>query len=91
MNKIEKGLSQIISEAIRKSRENVRDIGIHSLVEDTVKEAIEFLDSEGVVRKVDRELPDSEAWHKDSREFEAYCAGRNELIGSGYTAWETLI
>jgi len=51
MNKIEKGLSRIIGRAIRKNDAGRKDIGIYSLVEDTVKEAIEFLDSEDVVRK----------------------------------------
>ncbi len=32
----------------------------------------------------DAELPDNSVWHKDEREFEAYCAGRNELIGKGW-------
>lgn len=32
----------------------------------------------------DQSLPDNEAWHKDPREFEAYCAGRNELIYANF-------
>jgi len=32
------------------------------------------------------ELPDNEAWHKVEREFEAYCAGKNEGLGAGFTA-----
>ncbi len=35
---------------------------------------------------VDREaeLPDNVAWHRVEREFEAYCAGRNDMLGAGW-------
>lgn len=36
---------------------------------------------------VDREnfgLPDNVRWHRVEREFEAYCAGRNDMLGDGW-------
>lgn len=51
----------------------------------------EYLHSQGVVIQVDRKLPDNEAWHKVEREFEAYCAGKNELIMAGLVPVEPLI
>ena len=33
---------------------------------------------------VEKEIPDNPAWHKDDREYGAYCAGHNDLILAGY-------
>lgn len=52
---------------------------------------LDYENSQGVVIKVEKELPDNEAWHRIEREFEAYCAGKNELIGAGYVAVEPLL
>lgn len=30
------------------------------------------------------ELPDNEIWHKNEREFEAFCAGRNIMLQDGF-------
>jgi len=32
----------------------------------------------------DAELSDNEVWHKSEREFEAYCAGKNDMLEEGY-------
>lgn len=29
-------------------------------------------------------LPDNPAWHKTPELFEAYCAGRNDMLSAGY-------
>ena len=59
--------------------------------DDAYKCLMKRLDGLGVVIKVDRELPDNKVWHKAEREFEAYCAGKNELIMAGYVAIIPLI
>jgi len=91
MNTIEKGLSRIIGRAIRKNDAGRKDIGIHSLVEDTVKEAIEFLDSEGVVRKVNRELPESEHTVKGEHSHGYYECAQEDMLNAGYVAVERLV
>jgi len=85
MNEIEKGLSRIIGRAIRKNDAGRKDIGIHSLVEDTVKEVLEFLDSENVVREVDRELPTY--WMGEEMPYRM----RSMMIEAGYVAVERLV
>jgi len=90
MNEIEKGLSRIIGRAIRKNDAGRKDIGIHSLVEDTVKEAIEFLDSENVVREVDRELPLRFLVVTRSLQ-EAYEQAERDMLKAGYVAVERLV
>lgn len=52
---------------------------------------LKFLDDNGVVIKVERELPDNEMWHKVEREFEAYCAGRNDILKWHEDSLEPLI
>ena len=32
----------------------------------------------------DAELPDNKEWHKNAREFEAYCAGRNDMLNADW-------
>jgi hypothetical protein len=47
--------------------------------------AWEILFLEGIeIRTDDQSLPDNEYWHKEDREFEAYCAGRNDMLGAGF-------
>ena len=56
-------------------------------VDGLVEQVMQKLHSQDVVIiDTERELPDNEAWHKNEREFEAYCAGRNELVMAGYVA-----
>ena len=52
---------------------------------------MERLGNIGVVLKVERELPDNKLWHQVNRQFEAYCAGKNDMIGAGFVAVESLI
>ena len=44
-----------------------------------------FRDYNGVF-KVEKELPYNLMWHKVEREFEAYCAGQNDMTDAGYTS-----
>ena len=67
------------------------DVVGHSRTSYLAEGIINYLHSQGVVIKVDRELPDNEVWHKVEREFEAYCAGRNDMLKAGYVAVEPLI
>ena len=32
----------------------------------------------------DQSLPDNPYWHKEDREFEAYCAGHNDMLKAGF-------
>lgn len=32
----------------------------------------------------DQSVPENPAWHKNEREFEAYCAGRNDMLRAGF-------
>lgn len=54
-------------------------------------EYLSYLHSQGVVLKVERELPDNEVWHKVEREFEAYCAGKNEMLQWHKDSFESLV
>jgi len=50
-----------------------------------LKEADEILAiPEIAVVDSDPELPDNVAWHMKEREFEAYCAGQNDMLIAGY-------
>ena len=51
---------------------------------------LNYLHSQGVVIKVDRELP-NDAIYRPPKQEEAYCEGRDTVIQAGYTAWEPLI
>jgi len=36
------------------------------------------------IKADDQSLPDNEFWHKDPKEFEAYCAGRNDMVNDNF-------
>ncbi len=42
-------------------------------------------DHKGVLR-VKKDIPDNEVWCKVEREFEAYCAGQNDMTNAGFTS-----
>ena len=47
--------------------------------------ADQILSLDGIeIRADDQSLPDNLAWHKEDREFEAYCAGHNDMLGVGF-------
>lgn len=54
------------------------------------KATINLLSSLGYGTAEEAELPDNKAWHKNEREFEAYSAGRNEMIMAGYRKFKKI-
>ena len=49
------------------------------------------LNSLVVIPDTEAELPDNEFWRKNTGKFEAYCSGRNDMLGAGYVKVDTLI
>ncbi len=37
-----------------------------------------------LIKHPDQKAPDNIAWHKNDREYEAYCAGHNDVILAGF-------
>ena len=107
MTEIEKGLFKIISKAVRASKESGRrNTGTHTLIEGAVREALLYLDSEGMVRKVDRELPKSPDTDYLISQYEGEKAtaedvalmhlngiekGKSLMLTAGYVAVEPLV
>ena len=96
MTEIEKGLFKIISKVARASKESGRrNTGTHTLIEGAVREALVYLDSEGMVRKVDRKLPKNPVsrtytWAQHM-EKSGYEAGQQDMIKAGCGFFEPLI
>jgi len=70
-----------------------RDFGSKNMDKNTLNDlendADQILSIDGIrVEAKDQSLPDNLHWHKDELEFEAYCAGHNDLIGAGFVKVE---
>jgi len=82
---ISKGLAQLTELWIQ----NNYPIGSQTF-SDLADQSLAYLHSQGVVIKVDRELPDNAIYYPP-KQLESYNAGRQIMISGGYVAVEPLI
>ena len=80
MSDISEGLKMGISELCATSRIGTGTVpkDIKNWGNELAIEILSYLKSQ--VEEV--KLPDNKYWHKNEREFEAYCAGRNDVIST---------
>ena len=74
MNDIREGMERIILQDYEPHD------GWNISLAEVASNILTFLDKNNVVQIEEKELPDNEAWHRVEREFEAYCAGKNDVF-----------
>lgn len=72
----------ILRSSRREYLQNPYDAGDYSEadVDDILQIFIQFCEKNNAY--ILGEIPDNETWHKDERLFEAYCAGKNDVLRS---------
>ena len=80
-----------IREGLKRVLTFIRDVEDKPPVDEDVEWVMNCLDSWGTVIRTDGELPDNKAWHKIEREYEAYCAGKNDMLRWHEDSLEPLI
>lgn len=92
MDKIREGIAKILLDSWEVDRMQIHDN--YDLDEEkAAKRIVEYLHSQGVVRKVDRELPDrcDDRLQNNSDFEEGYIISQKDMLKAGYVAVEPLI